>query len=252
MPEECLQRSNIRRSPERTHPAIRSHLCCRIAACAFVDCSCSSAANSQHDRELAPVLRVCETNIRELAMGLMDVLRGMQNGPHGQPTPGSSSGMSPITMAILGYLAYKGIKHLSSSSSSNSTGSAVPSSSGGLGGLLSGGLGGLLSGGIGNLVANGTAGPAVSSGLGALLQQFQQNGQADKANSWVGAGPNKDISEQDLAKSLGEDDVNSLSQQTGMSRDDLLSALRRELPNVIDQLTPQGRIPAPHELSQQV
>ncbi len=68
----------------------------------------------------------------------------------------------------------------------------------------------------------------------------------------MGPGANKDVSEQGLAKSLGEKDINSLSQQTGMSREDLLSALRHELPNIIDQLTPQGRVPAPHEISQQI
>ncbi len=158
--------------------------------------------------------------------------------------------MSPITMAVLGYLAYKGIKHFSASNAAATAG--TPTSSGGFGGLLDRGLGGLLNGGIGNLIASGSAGAALSNGLRALLQQFQQNGQGDKVNSWVGTGPNKEISEQELAKSLGDDDINSLSQHTGMSRDDLLSALRRELPNIVDQLTPQGRVPAPHELSQQI
>jgi uncharacterized protein YidB (DUF937 family) len=56
-------------------------------------------------------------------MGLMDVLRGMQYGPHGQPRSstgsgtgtgtGSGTGMSPITMAILGLLAYKALKSMS-------------------------------------------------------------------------------------------------------------------------------------------
>ena len=48
-------------------------------------------------------------------MGLIDVLSGMQNGPHGQRDPSatgssSSGGMSPITMPILGLLAYKAVK----------------------------------------------------------------------------------------------------------------------------------------------
>ena len=47
-------------------------------------------------------------------MGLLDVLNGMQNGPRGEKTPGSG-GMSPITMAILGLLAYKAIKNLGGS-----------------------------------------------------------------------------------------------------------------------------------------
>ncbi len=184
-------------------------------------------------------------------MGLLDVLNGMRNGPHGASTATTSgAGMSPVTMAVLGYLAYKGIKHLSSASSTAPSGSSP--SSGGLGGLLGGGLGGLMSGGLGSLLASGHGGPALASGLGALIQQFQQNGQGDKANSWVSNGPNKDISEQDLAKSLGDDDINSLSQQTGMNRGDLLTALRQELPNIVDELTPQGRVPAGHEISQQI
>jgi hypothetical protein len=46
-------------------------------------------------------------------MGLMDVLNGMQNGPRGQrqPPSGSSGGMSPITTALIGLLAYKALKH---------------------------------------------------------------------------------------------------------------------------------------------
>jgi hypothetical protein len=48
-------------------------------------------------------------------MGLIDVLNGMQNGPRGQrqPSSGSSGGMSPMTMAILGLLAYKAVKSFS-------------------------------------------------------------------------------------------------------------------------------------------
>ncbi len=45
-------------------------------------------------------------------MGFLDVLRGMQNGPRGQRDPASSGGgMSPITMAVLGLLAYKAMKN---------------------------------------------------------------------------------------------------------------------------------------------
>lgn len=181
-------------------------------------------------------------------MGLLDVLKGMQNGPRGQSTSAEAGGMSPLTLALLGYLAYKGVKHLSGSTEPG----GAAASGGGWGGLLSGGLGGLLNGGIGSMLSNGSAGSALSGGLAALLRQFQESGQGDKANSWVSQGPNKDISEQELANSIGEEDVRSLSQQTGMSRDDLLSALRRELPKIVDGLTPEGRVPAPHEISQQV
>ena len=47
-------------------------------------------------------------------MGLLDVLNGMQNGPRGpsNPSPQAGGGMSPMTMAVIGLLAWKAIKHL--------------------------------------------------------------------------------------------------------------------------------------------
>jgi hypothetical protein len=58
-------------------------------------------------------------------MGLMDVLNGMRNGPQGAPAS-SGGGMSPITMAVLGYLAYKGIKHLSATHAPGPTTPLLP------------------------------------------------------------------------------------------------------------------------------
>jgi uncharacterized protein YidB (DUF937 family) len=203
-------------------------------------------------------------------MGLFDVLNGMRNGPHGQSSAGGSKsggGMSPITMAILALLAYKGLKHFGGQATAPGVNpqprSASADERGGglgdvLGGLLggssggAGGLGGLLQGGLGGLLAGGAAGNVLSGGLGDLLKQFQQNGQGDAANSWVGTGQNQDISESDLAKSIGTDDVDALARHTGLSRDDLLAGLRRELPGAIDELTPDGRIPSGHELSRRV
>ena len=102
------------------------------------------------------------------------------------------------------------------------------------------------------LLAGGAAGSVLSGGLGGLLKQFQQNGQGEIANSWVGTGANRDISESDMAKSIGMDDIDTLSKHTGLSRDDLLSGLRRELPGAIDELTPDGCVPSGEELSQRV
>ena len=208
-------------------------------------------------------------------MGLLDVLNGMRNGPGGQPgaSGSSSSGMSPITMAILALLAYKGIKHLGGSQQqplpggnpqrlpgSNPMNTNAQNGGGGLGDILGGllggrgggGLGGLLSGGLGGLLAGGAAGSILSGGLGGLLNQFQQNGQGDVAKSWVSRGPNQNISESDLAKSIGSEDIDMLSQHTGLSRDELLSGLSRELPGAIDELTPDGRVPTADEASRWV
>src|SRR5512139_4074349 len=116
-------------------------------------------------------------------------------------------------------------------------------------GMPGGGLGDLLSSGLGGLLASGAAGGVLSGGLNELLKQFQQSGQGDVAKSWVGTGPNKSISPNDLAKTLGADQIDTLMAQTGMSRDELIAGLSQVLPEVVDKLTPQGRVPTEQELS---
>jgi uncharacterized protein YidB (DUF937 family) len=183
-------------------------------------------------------------------MGLLDVLNGMQNGPHGpsHPSTESNGGMSPMTMAILALLAWKAVKHFNAPNAGPTPvpqPSPVPTDTGG---GLGGGLGNLLKGGLGGLLAGGAAGSVLSGGLGDLLKQLQQGGQGETANSWVGKGPNKPIAPGDLASALGADQIDQLATQSGMSRDDLLSGLSQYLPKVVDHLTPEGRVPNENEV----
>ena len=193
-------------------------------------------------------------------MGLLDVLNGMQNGPRGPSNPDaqSSGGMSPMTMAILGLLAWKAIKHFTADGGQpGATPAPAPSpaggsssTGGGLGGSLGGGgLGDILKGNLGGILGGAAAGSVISGGLGDLLKQLQQNGHGETANSWVSPGPNKQIAPGDLANALGADQINGLMSQTGLSREDLLSGLSQQLPDVINHLTPDGRLPTDSEVS---
>jgi uncharacterized protein YidB (DUF937 family) len=190
-------------------------------------------------------------------MGLLDVLNGMQNGPRGPSNPSAQpgGGMSPMTMAILALLAYKAVKHFGGSQPSAAPAPAPAKNvnaglpGGGMSGGAGGGLGDLLKGGLGGMLAGGAAGSVISGGLGDLLKQFQQSGHGEAANSWVSPGPNKPIAPDDLAKALGADQINTLASQSGLSRDELLTGLSQHLPDVIDHLTPDGRLPTESELS---
>ena len=110
-----------------------------------------------------------------------------------------------------------------------------------------GDLGDLLRGTLGGLLGGAGAGTVLNGGLGGLLKQLQESGQGDVAKSWVGNGPNKQISEGDLADALGTNTLNELSRHTGMGRGDLLSGLSQHLPRFVDQLTPEGRVPTEEE-----
>jgi uncharacterized protein YidB (DUF937 family) len=186
-----------------------------------------------------------------MTMGLLDVLNGMQNGPRGPSNPSAQSGggMSPMTMAILALLAYKAVKHLGGGTAGATPAPAPSSGSGETAGGPAGGLGDILKGGLGGLLAGGAAGSVVSGGLGDLLKQFQQNGHGETANSWVSPGPNKQISPGDLASALGADQINGLMSQSGLSREELLSGLSQHLPEVVNHLTPDGRLPTESELA---
>ena len=135
------------------------------------------------------------------------------------------SGMSPIQMGVLGLLAYKALK-----------------GKGGLAGIFG-------SGQSPDSTSGPLSGGALGGGLKDLLDRFRQSGHEDKAQSWVSTGSNKPIAPQELEHTLGEERIQWLMEQTGLPRDELLSGLSKELPDTVDKLTPDGRVPTDEELS---
>lgn len=130
---------------------------------------------------------------------------------------------------------------------------------GGLGDLLSGlGGGGQTSGG-GNMLAtllplvlallqNRGAGASGGSGLEGLLGQLRASGLERQADSWVGAGTNLPVSAEELMNALGRGRVSELAAQTGMPEQQVGEGLASLLPELVNQLTPQGRLPADNDV----
>ena len=87
-------------------------------------------------------------------------------------------------------------------------------------------------------------GTNITGGLGELVEQFRNNGEGATADSWIVDGPNTTINDAQLERAIGRDMIDSLTKQTGLSREDLLSRLAKTLPDVVDKMTPEGRLPA--------
>jgi uncharacterized protein YidB (DUF937 family) len=112
-----------------------------------------------------------------------------------------------------------------------------------LGGLLGGGGGGSpLQSVLMNMLGGGqTAGS--QGGLGGLASSFQQAGLGNVMQSWIGHGPNQPVSPGQLQQVFGEDQVQSMAIQSGMTSSDFLSQLSEHLPRAVDGMTPNGRLP---------
>ena len=165
------------------------------------------------------------TRTAEGGGGLGDILGGMLNGPGGAANRGGAPAGGGGLGDILGGMF----------------GGGRP---GGNAGAPGGGLGGIL----GGLLGGAAAGSVLNGGLGQVLQDLQRSGKGSAAQSWVGRGENEQIAPDDLANALGADTISALTQQTGLPRDELLQGLSQNLPDFVDQLTPEGRLPTEDEV----
>ena len=100
---------------------------------------------------------------------------------------------------------------------------------------------------LGGLAGGAGMGSVISGGLGGLIDRFKQSGHADTADSWVATGPNKPLAPNQLEQAIGADTLDELVQHTGLSREELLSRLTREIPQAVDKFTPDGRLPTEAE-----
>ncbi len=206
-------------------------------------------------------------------MGLLDNILGGDRSQGGGP-----SKMTLALLALLAYRTYQGKGRLAEmlgrdAEGAGQTPGVIPPgqagrkpATGGLGGILgdllggrgaagggaAGGLGDLLrgsggAGGLGGLLGGAAGGGLLGAGLNELIKKMQQNGQGDAANSWVGTGANRQLAAPDVEAAVGRDDIDALAQETGRPYDEVLAELTEGLPQTVDKLTPNGRMPTEDE-----
>jgi uncharacterized protein YidB (DUF937 family) len=147
----------------------------------------------------------------------------------------------PSMTALLGLLAVAGYQNRDKIAEMLGAGKSAP-------GAGQHGLGGVLDQ-LRNSLGGTSQGSFLAGGLGELIDRFKQSGNGDAVDSWVGTGPNKQVTPSQLEQAIGPEVMGTLSKQTGLSREELLLRLSRELPDAVDKYTPQGRLPSDAELS---
>ena len=79
-------------------------------------------------------------------------------------------------------------------------------------------------------------------GVGGLLQQLQRGGLNEQVASWLSNGANRAISPDQLRNALGSDQLQQMTQASGLSMEQLLAMLSQHLPQTVDRMSPNGAL----------
>lgn len=162
-------------------------------------------------------------------MGLLDIFAGPQSG---------SGRVPPLAKALAGLLAYSKLQPGQQGADRAGLDQRLedffkPSPGGGP-------------------TAKGVMGALLTGGLMDLVQQFRGAGKGEAAESWIARGPNQTVSPSDLSTVLTDQQIAFLTERTGLSRQELLAGLSQRLPQVVDELTPEGRVPTAEEMQRKL
>lgn len=150
---------------------------------------------------------------------------------------------TPSLLALLGLVAVAGYQNRGRISEMLSDAQQKPDASGKATGQ---GDGGFLSD-LGQVFQGGTGGASISTALTDLVSRFRDTGRSNAADSWVSGRANMPLDVRDLEATLGPDTLDELTRKTGLTRAELLLRLNVALPEVVNRLTPNGRLPAADE-----
>jgi uncharacterized protein YidB (DUF937 family) len=94
-----------------------------------------------------------------------------------------------------------------------------------------------------SLLGNREGSPGGTAGLAGIIGSLQSSGLDDVVSSWLGGGSNKEISPQQVESALGSDVLSEFAKQAGIDSGQAGSVLAGLLPQAIDKLTPDGKLP---------
>jgi uncharacterized protein YidB (DUF937 family) len=89
-----------------------------------------------------------------------------------------------------------------------------------------------------------------SGGIQGLIQTFKEKGLGDAMGSWISTGENQPVSGDQIQHALGGNFIQQIAEKLGSSNSEVSGGLAKMLPEIIDKLTPTGKLPEGDQLSQ--
>ncbi len=91
-----------------------------------------------------------------------------------------------------------------------------------------------------------------TGGLSGLVETLKSKGLGDAVSSWIGTGQNQPVSADQIERALGSERVQEIAQKVGIPKEQISSGLATLLPQIIDRLTPKGKLPEGSSLEEGV
>lgn len=92
-----------------------------------------------------------------------------------------------------------------------------------------------------------------NGGLSGVLAKFQGSELASKAQSWINNDTANDgLNPQDVVELFGKDEINRVCQQTGAGQTQVCQGIAKLLPQVMNDLTPNGNLATESEANAEI
>jgi uncharacterized protein YidB (DUF937 family) len=83
---------------------------------------------------------------------------------------------------------------------------------------------------------------AYPGGMAGFIAALRQGGLGDVVSSWLGTGPNRAVSSEQLRQAMEPGMLQAITRQSGEEDEGVLQSLTTLLPLVIDKLSPDGTL----------
>ena len=105
---------------------------------------------------------------------------------------------------------------------------------------------------VAGMIGGGGGSGGSGAGLQGLVEKLQGAGLGDLAASWIGTGDNQAISADQVRGAFGDDEVQKVADEAGISKDEAASGLAALLPELVDKVTPDGLVPDADALTERL